>query len=86
MTGTNLKQVNDAKIPQDLISMPSQYFASPNELLSCEDLNKDQKLRALSSWKQTCIQLQESDEEGMTGVNEMRLSQVNAAIGRLEDH
>lgn len=68
----------------DIISRPSEFYTKPSEILHAQALDDNQKMKALENWKQTCIQLQESTAEGMSGrsqAEELRL--VSEAIREL---
>ena len=51
------------------INQPSSTYNCPKDIVLDIHLNFKQKKRALNNWKQMCIQLQESENEGMQGNN-----------------
>lgn len=67
----------------DLISLPSQNFVSPGDILSCEFLSSEEKEQTLLNWKFFCEELQESSNEGMAKSGGEKLSIVVKAFIKL---
>jgi methionine synthase II (cobalamin-independent) len=67
-----------------IVNCPSQYYVNPEEILKEGGLSLQQKFKALTNWKQTCIQIQESTTEGMEGKGKSKLQAVSNALNIIE--
>ena len=68
---------------EKLISKPVKYFGHPNEVVKNEEMSRDQKIKALKNWKQSCEQILDSANEGMTGSEQTNLQDVSIALETL---
>lgn len=69
----------------EIISNPTHFYSSPNEILSDNHLTDDSKLKILKSWEHDAIELQKAEEENMGHGNRSRLSEVKQAIISLQE-
>lgn len=71
---------------QNFISSPSEYFPTPDAIVNSSVLTQDEKITALENWEQSCLQLQESSNEGMTASKRLkdRLPEVKEALEELK--
>ncbi len=44
---------------------PSHFFKTPDDVLTCKELKRDQKIEILKSWKHDALDMQVADEENM---------------------
>jgi hypothetical protein len=62
---------------------PSAAYNHPEEILSDDALNREQKIEILREWYYDAMRLQESDSENMTGGEPDRLQSVSKALLKL---
>lgn len=72
-----------------LISSPSVNFKNVKELLICDTLNADEKIKALENWKATWLLECASSDEGMheckkPSVNEAPIEDISDALRSLK--
>ncbi len=65
---------------------PAAMFATPQDVLSTNDLSKDEKRAILEQWKQDSMQLQQAADENMTGGEPSMIEDVVEALKALDGH
>lgn len=63
---------------------PSAMFHEPQNVLSANDLSKDEKRAILEQWKLDAMQLQQAADENMTGGEMSRIEDVVDALKALD--
>lgn len=70
---------------QDVLNKPTDYFDTPDELVSSDDLTLSEKIKILRKWEEDAHQMAVASEEGMNDGEpsmlhsiKMRLSELNA--------
>lgn len=65
------------------VNDPESFFASPDEVLRHEALDRDQKIEILKRWEYDASQVEVAVEEGMPNDRPSRLEEVLAALHEL---
>jgi hypothetical protein len=68
---------------EEMLKDPKQHFTKPDDVLSAQSLNNQQKLGILKAWQMDATELQVATEENMGGGEPDQLDEVMAALGRL---
>lgn len=64
--------------------IPSAVFATPQAVLACADLTREQKVDVLLRWAYDAAELAVAREEGMPGEEENLQEQILSALGSLQ--
>lgn len=63
---------------------PAEVFSAPEEVLNSDELTRDQKVQILRRWEYDARELEVAEEENMGGGPPDLLSDIHAALRRLE--
>jgi len=58
------------------LSNPTSVFASPEDVVSCAELDDNDKIRVLRSWEYDAAELAVAEEEGMRGATVSLLPRI----------
>jgi hypothetical protein len=61
------------------LTTPTSLFKTPGEVVSCDELSRDEKAAVLKQWEIDARLLQVASEEGMTGGELSQLAEVKKA-------
>ena len=61
---------------KDMVGKPSTHFDTPAEVVETDDLTRTQKAKALDNWEEDSRRLAVATEEGMTGGEPSRVTEV----------
>ena len=70
----------DAK---DMVRKPSTHFDTPAEVVETRELSRNEKAKALDNWEEDSRRLAVATEEGMTGGEPSRVTEVADAKAEL---
>ena len=62
---------------------PAAVFKSPQEVVSCQELSREQKIEILRQWEQEATSMEVADEESMTGPQPKLLQPIRDALHAL---
>jgi len=62
---------------------PAAVFKSPQEVVSSQELSREQKIEILRQWEQDATLMEVADEEGMTGPQPKLLQPIRDALHAL---
>ena len=66
---------------KQIVSSPSKFFTTPQDLVNYKGLDYVQKNKALENWKNSLTQVLECEQEGMTFRNKkVEISDIDTAI------
>ena len=74
----------DATRQEKMETSPAMAFKRPQDVLTANDLSKDEKRVVLEKWKEEAKDLQRAADENMAGGENTRLDEVVAALNALE--
>lgn len=77
--GARLTQIDLEKALLD----PALVFASPEAVLTCADLGRDQKVAVLTRWAYDAREVSVAEEEGMTDGEPPLLDRITEALNTL---
>ncbi len=70
---------------EKIISSPSRYFLRPQEIVDYPNINNHEKIKALLNWRDSLVQLYQSEQEGMLSKNKnIKMSGIDHALADLE--
>ncbi|GFE80767.1 hypothetical protein GCM10011487_27670 [Steroidobacter agaridevorans] len=78
-----MTQTHDSKV-RDAISDPTREYRKPIDVVKDDQLDHDEKLRILESWKKDAELLSVAQDENMAGGERPQLQDVMLAIQELE--
>ena len=61
---------------KDMVRKPSTHFDSPAEVVETRALSRNEKAKALDNWEEDSRRLAVATEEGMTGGEPSRVTEV----------
>ena len=62
---------------------PAAVFKSPQEVVSSQELSREQKIEILRQWEQEAASMEVADEESMTGPQPKLLQPIRDALHAL---
>jgi hypothetical protein len=62
---------------------PAAVFKSPQEVVSSQELSREQKIEILRQWEQEATSMEVADEESMTGPQPKLLQPIRDALHAL---
>jgi len=62
---------------------PAAGFKNPQEVASCQELSRDQKIEILQQWEQDATAMEVAEEEGMPGPQAKLLQPIRDALHTL---
>ena len=62
---------------------PAAVFKSPQEVVSSQELSREQKIEILRRWEQDAMSMEVAEEEGMPGAQPKLLQSIRAALHAL---
>jgi hypothetical protein len=62
---------------------PAAVFKSPQEVVSSQELSREQKIEILRQWEQEAMSMEVADEESMTGPQPKLLQPIRDALHAL---
>lgn len=74
----------DATREEKLKASPAMAFERPQDVLTANELSKEEKRDVLMRWKADAIDLQVAADENMAGGESTRLDEVVNALNALE--
>ena len=63
---------------------PAAVFKSPQEVVSSQELSREQKLEILRRWEQDAMSMEVAEEEGMPGPQPKLLQPIREALHALD--
>ena len=63
---------------------PAAVFKTPQELVSSQELSREQKLEILRRWEQDAMSMEVAEEEGMPGPQPKLLQPIRDALHALD--
>jgi len=64
---------------------PAAVFKSPQEVVSSQELSREQKIEILRQWEQEAMSMEVADDESMTGPQPKLLQPIRDALHALND-
>jgi len=62
---------------------PAAKFKTPQEVVSCQELSREQKIEILQRWEQDATAMEVAEEEGMPGPQAKLLQPIRDALHTL---
>ena len=63
---------------------PAAVFKTPQELVSSQELSREQKLEILRRWEEDAMSMEVAEEEGMPGPQPKLLQPIRVALHALD--